>query len=68
MPVGSPHGICEISLRGEPREPQILVERPDLIQLQHLAVDLASRKPRRCSLGQFLAIFTLSPGHDRASM
>jgi hypothetical protein len=35
---------------GGPREPQILVERPDLTEFRHLAVDLDSRKTRRCSL------------------
>src|SRR5277367_1173612 len=44
---------------------QILVERPDLVELDHLAVDLDPLKAALAQVDQFLAVFALAPARDR---
>ncbi len=44
---------------------QVLVERPDLVELQHLAVDLDPLKAALPQIDEFLAVFALAPARDR---
>jgi hypothetical protein len=67
---GSAHGVC-IGRNHDAGDDNrdivrhILVERPDLVELDHPAVDLDPLKAVFSEVDQFLAILALAPARDR---